>query len=301
MVTFENKDIVEDPLDELDFVKAPNKDREGPLVEVVNGGLNSKIREHEFIKEAAKHDKPGSYHYADTKRGHWSQSSGCSTKGYLNYVFKQDDSLEKPETDEQSKRVFTHGDLIHLWIQGIFLEEIGEEFVTIEEQIDEELQDEYGTAGHVDIVIRNHPNFPDPFVIDIKTKSEFTYYNYGKGGHARNIPSTDNLRQLMGYMHHVGAEYGALLYFSKRNDFTEEYWASFNDEMFEEGKENIINVLEKVNQGEVPQPDAEPYQCNPEYCVYRREGICPGVPESDHYDPEDHELDKYFYDDIEWD
>lgn len=299
MVNF-NKDIVEDPLDELEFVKTPNQEREGPLSEVVSDGLNSKTREHEFVEVASNHDKPGSYHYDDTKRGHWSQSSGCTTRGYLNYVHKQDDELEKPETDESTKRVFTHGDLIHLWIQGIFIEELGEEFVTVEEQIDEQLEGEYGTAGHVDIVIRNHPNFPDPFVVDIKTKSEFTYYNYGEGGHARTIPSEKHLRQIMGYMHHVGAEFGSLLYYSKRNDHVEEYWTSFNDEMFEEGKENIINVLEHVNQGEVPEPDAEPYQCNPEYCVYKREGICSGVPESDHYDPDDDELDEYEYEEPEW-
>jgi hypothetical protein len=219
----------------------------------------------------------------------------------LNYVFKQDEDLEKPDVDENTKRVFTHGDLIHLWIQGIFVEELGEEFVTIEEQIDDELEGEFGTAGHVDIVIRDHPNFPDPFVVDIKTKSEFTYYNYGKSGHVRNIPSENNLRQLMGYMYHVGAEYGALIYYSKRNDFLEEYWTEFDDELFEEGKDNIIEVLEHVNEGIVPEPDAEPYKCNPDYCVYKREGLCPGVKESDHHDPSDDCLDDFEYEEPGWD
>lgn len=295
-----DKDIVEDPLDELDFVKAPNEEREGPLVDVVTEGLNSRTREHEFITEAAKHDKPGSYHYADTRRGHWSASSGCSTRTYLNYVHKQDDELDKPKTDDSSKVTFTHGDLIHLWIQGIFLEQLGEEFVTIEENIDEELEGEYGTAGHVDIVIRNHPNFPDPFVVDIKTKSEFSYYNYGKSGHARTVPSKDNLRQIAGYMHHVGAEFGALLYFSKRNDHIEEYWCSFNNDLFEEGKRNIINILDHVNAGKVPEPDSKPYMCNPEYCVYKREGLCPGVEDSDHHNPEHDRLDEFEYDKPPW-
>jgi len=295
-----DKEIVNDPLDELEWVKTPNSHREGPIAEVVNDGATSKNREHEFVEKAAEYDKPGSYHYTDTKRGHWSQSSGCTTRSYLNYVFKQNSDLDKPESDEKTMRTFTHGDLIHLWIQGIFLEELGEEFVTVEEQIDEELEGDYGTAGHVDIVVRNHPNFPDPFVIDIKTKAEFTYYSYGDGGHVRSIPAEKNLRQLMGYMHHIGAEYGALLYYSKRNDHIEEYWATFNEEEFEEGKSNILNVLEHVNTGEVPERDAESYMCNPEYCVYKREGICPGVPESDHYDPDDNKLDQFEYEDPDW-
>lgn len=299
MVQFD-KDIEKDPLDELDFVKTPNDEREGPIFETVTEGIDSRTREHEFVSMAAEHDKPGSYHYADAKRGHWSQSSGCTTRGYLNYVFKQDDDLDKPEPDQSSKRVFTHGDLIHLWIQGIFLDQLGEEFVTIEEQIDEQLEGEYGTAGHVDIVIRDHPKFPDPFVIDVKTKSEFKYYSYDDGGHVRTVPSDKHLTQLMGYMHHVGADLGALLYYSKRNDHLEEYWCSMDDETFETGKQNIINVLDHVNQGKVPEPDAEPYMCNPEYCVYKREGICPGVAESDHYDPSDDQLDQMGYEDPDW-
>lgn len=296
-----DKEIVEDPIESLDFVKAPPEGREGPISDVVSDGLNSKVREHEFVEKAAEHDKPGSYHYSDTKRGHWSQSSGCTTKSYLDYVFKQDDSLEKPDHDDKTKRVFTHGDLVHLWIQGIFLEELGEEFVTIEEQIDEELQGDYGTSGHVDIVIRNHPNFPDPFVIDIKTKAEFTYYNYSKNGHSRSIPSESNLKQLMGYMHHIGAEVGALLYYSKRNDHIEEYWVKFDEEMFEKGKSQILNVLNHVNTGEVPDKDAEPYMCDPDYCVYRREGICPGVDEADDWEGDGDKLEEFEYENPEWD
>lgn len=300
MAEFEDKDIVQDPVEQIDFVKAPPEGRKGAISEVIVDGVNSKTREHEYVEEAAKHDKPGSYHYADAKRGHWSQSSGCTTRSYLNYVFKQDSDLEKPDHDDETKRVFTHGDLIHLWIQGIFLEELGEEFVTIEEQIDEELEGDYGTAGHVDIVIRNHPNFPDPFVIDIKTKTEFTYYSYSDNGHARSIPKKDNLRQLMGYMYHVGAKHGALLYYSKRNDLLEEYWANFNEEEFEKGKSNIVNVLDHVNSGKVPEPDAEPYMCDPEYCIYKREGICPGVTESDHHDPDDDQLEQFEYEQPDW-
>lgn len=300
MVVFDD-DIVEDNLDNFDFVKAPNEKREGPIIEVINEAMDGYADVDEYVALASEHDKPGSYHYASTKRGHWSQSSGCTTKGYLNYVHKQDNDLDKPQPDMDSKRTFTHGDLVHWWIQGLFLDELGEEFVTVEEEIDDQLEGEYGTAGHVDIVIRNHPNFPDPFVIDIKTKAEFTYYNYGKGGKVRNIPSEKNLRQMMGYMYHVGAEHGALLYYSKRNDHIEEYWANFNEEMFEEGKQNIVDVLDHVNQGIVPKPDAEPYMCNPDYCVYKREGICPGMKESDHYDPDDDKLLEYEYEDPEWD
>lgn len=299
MVVFD-KEIVDDPLDEIDFVKAPNEEREGPLVEVINEAMSEHPNVDEYVALASEHDKPGSYHYADTKRGHWSQSSGCTTQAYLNYVHKQDSSLEKPDTDVDSKMTFTHGDLVHWWLQGLFLDSLGEEFVTIEEQIDEELEGEYGTAGHVDIVIRNHPSFPDPFVIDIKTKSEFTYYNYGKGGKVRTIPSKKNLKQMMGYMHHIGADHGALLYYSKRNDLVEEYWSDFDEQTFEEGKSKILNVLNHVNTGEVPEPDAESYLCNPDYCVYKREGICPGVKESDHHDPSDDRLDEFERENPEW-
>jgi len=300
MTVFDD-DIVKDQLELFDFVKAPNKEREGRLVDVVNNGADSRTREHEFVETAAKHDKPGSYHYADTKRGHWSQASGCSTQSYLNYVHRNKDNLDSPDHDDETKRTFTHGDLIHLWIQGIFFQELGDAHVTIEEQLDGQLDGEYGVAGHVDIVIRDHPDYPNPAVIDIKSTSEFTYYSYAEGGKVRSIPKSGHLMQLMGYMHHIGAEYGALLYYSKRNDHLEEYWVKFNEDLFDEGKKNIINVLEHVNMGIVPELDAEPYLCDPEYCVYKREGLCPGVKESKHFDPDHNRLDKFDIEDPEWD
>jgi hypothetical protein len=41
--------------------------------------------------------------------------------------------------------------------------------------------------------------------------------------------------------------------------------------------------------------------CNPEYCVYKREGICPGVKGSDHHDPADDMLEEFEYEEPEWD
>jgi len=191
MVVFD-KDIVEDPAQDLDGVSIPNAEREGPIVEL----LNAKLME----------DKGGSYHQQDPRAGHWSAANGCKRKSYLNYVHKLDDSLEEIKNDASSYWTFSHGDLIHEFIQDMFVEALGKEHVTVEEWIDAEINDEYKIAGHADLVIRGHEKFPDPFVIDIKTKSEFTYYNYGKGGHVRSTPSEDNLMQLNGYMNHVGAD-----------------------------------------------------------------------------------------------
>lgn len=295
-----DKEIVRDPLEDLQSVAIPNDAREGPIVDLVNKGVENGHRDVELIQAAARHSKRGGYHYADSKRGHWSQSSGCSTRGYLNYVHKLDPDLERLEPTPDSKRTFTHGDLIHAWIQGIFLYELGEEYVTIEEQIDDELEGEYGTAGHADIVIRGHEDFPDPFVIDIKSTTEFTYYSFSDSGHARSVPKESNIRQLMGYMHHIGAKFGAILYYSKRNDHIEEYWTEFDDDIFRVGKRNIINVLDHVNAGEVPEPDADSYMCDPEYCNYRREGICPGVEDAPDFDGEGDRLEEFEYDSPEW-
>lgn len=299
MAEFE-KEIVKDPMDELESVSAPENGREGPIVDIVNKGIENNHSEVELIQEASKHSKQGGYHYRDSKRGHWSQSSGCSTKGYLNYVHRLHPDLEPLKSTTDTKRTFTHGDLIHAWIQGIFLFELGEQYVTIEERIDEQLEGEYGTAGHADIVIRGHDDFPDPFVIDIKSTTEFTYYSFPDNGHARSVPKESNLRQIMGYMYHIGADFGAILYYSKRNDNIEEYWTRFDDGVFKVGKRNIINVLDHVNAGRVPEPDAEPYMCDPKYCSYRREGICPGVKEAEKCENDGDRLEEFNFEDPEW-
>ena len=284
MVVFD-KDIVEDPAQDIDRVSIPNAEREGPIVEL----MNAKLLE----------DKGGSYHQKDPRAGHWSAANGCKRRSYLNYVHKLDDDLEEIKNDASSYWTFTHGDLIHEFIQDMFVEALGEEHVTVEEWIGEDITDEYTIAGHADLVIRGHEKFPDPFVIDIKTKSEFTYYNYGKGGHVRSIPSESNMMQLNGYMHHVGAKFGALLYYSKRNDHIEEYWIEQDDELFEEGIGNIVELLDHVQQGEPAPKDAKEYLCCNDYCKYYRKGMCDGVEGVD--PPENYEEQDFSYEEGRWD
>lgn len=262
MVIFD-KDIVEDPVESLDNVHIPNERREGPIVHSLNDWLLD--------------DKGGSYHQQDPKAGHWSSATGCKRKNYLNYVHKLDEDLDVPPNTPESEWTFTHGDVIHELIQDMFLERLGKEHVTIEEWVNESINEEFEIKGHADIVIRDHEDFPNPFVIDIKTKAEFTYYNYGKGGHVRSTPAEKNIMQLNGYMNHIGARFGALLYYSKRNDHLEEYWIERDEELFDEGISEIVELLEHVQSGEPAPRDANEYLCCNDYCKYYREGLCPGV------------------------
>lgn len=263
MVVFDDKDIVKDPVQDLDGVHTPNKEREGPIVEL----LNAKLME----------DKGGSYHQQDPKAGHWSTATSCKRKTYLNYVHKLDDELDEVMNTASSHWTFSHGDLIHELIQDMFVEALGREHVTVEEYIEQDIGDGFKVKGHADLVIRGHENFPDPFVIDIKTKSEFTYYSYPDNGHARTVPADSNIVQLNGYMNHLGADFGALLYYSKRNDHLEEYWIDADQELFDMGIEEIKTVLRHVASGDPAPKDADDYMCNPEFCKYYREGMCDGV------------------------
>ena len=87
----------------------------------------------------------------------------------------------------------------------MYLDIYGSKKVSIEETIEIDITDEYSIYGHADIVIRGVDAYPDPFCIDIMTKSDFTYYNRGKGGYALTIPSRKNVMQLNGYLNAVGA------------------------------------------------------------------------------------------------
>jgi len=286
MVVFD-KDIVEDPVDSLENVHIPNDAREGPIVKLFN--------------EALLDFKGESYHQKDPRAGHWSSATGCKRRSYLNYVHKLDDDLEPLENGMNSEWTFTHGDLIHEFLQARITDKLGEEHVTIEERIDDPIDDEFKIVGHADIVIRGHPDFPDPFVIDIKTKSEFKYYNYGKGGHVRTTPSEDNIMQLNGYMTHLGADYGALLYYSKRNDHLEEYWVEQDRNLFEEGISEIVELLEHVHEGTPAPRDAKPYLCCDDYCPYFREGLCQGADEADTPDNLKVDDDEFSYEEGQWD
>lgn len=306
MVEFD-KDIVEDPVEDIDGIKAPNESREGPVV----GLLNSLMQK----------QKGGSYHNTDPTRGHLSSSDGCQRRNYLNYVHKLDDDLEVPANDDNTNWTFSHGDAVHELIQDMLVEELGKKHVSIEETISVDLNGEYYIYGHADIVIRGlddshqvndalpdgvdllpdgFKGFPDPFVIDIKTKSEFTYYNYGKSGHARTVPKQNNMMQLNGYMGAIGASFGALLYYSKRNDHIEEYWMDFDSSLFEEAKDNITIVLDAVNTGEpAPRtPDGE-YMCE-KFCKWYKQGKCPGMEGVDPHDNWDGEDDAFVYDHPDW-
>lgn len=307
MVEFTDKDIVEDPLDELDSVHTPNAEREGPLVKMLHSLMQKR--------------SGGSYHNTDPNRGHLSSSDGCKRRSYLNYVHKLDDDLEVPPNDNNSEWTFSHGDAVHELIQDMLLEELGHEHVTNEETVSFDFHDDYYIYGHADVVIRGldspepvtqvlpssanqlpegFSGFPDPFVIDIKTKGEFTYYNRGKGGHARSVPKESNIMQLNGYMGILGAKIGCLLYYSKRNDHLEEYWVEFDPELFEEAQQNIQVVLDAVNTGEPAPRDADgAYMCE-EYCKWYDQGKCPGIDEAEtpeHYDGDDSVI---CYDDPDW-
>jgi len=306
MVVFD-KDIVEDPLDDLELVHAPNEAREGPV--------------HELLRSMMADKQGGSYHNTDPQRGHLSSSDGCSRRSYLNYVHKLDDTLDVPPNDNGTNWTFSHGDAIHELIQDMLTEYIGQEYVTIEETVSYDINDDYYIYGHADVVVRDLENperlaeilpgsvdmnsdkmkgFPSPFVIDIKTKSEFKYYNYGKGGHARTVPKDSNLMQLNGYMGILGAKYGCLLYYSKRNDHIEEYWVEFDQELFDQALENLTGVLEAVNTGTPPErnPDGE-YMCE-KFCKWHDIGACPGMEGVDPSDNWTGDDDAFVYDHPEW-
>lgn len=306
MVKFD-KEIVEDPVEEIDGIKAPNESREGPVV----GLLNSLMQKR----------KGGSYHNTDPTRGHLSSSDSCQRKNYLNYVHKLDESLDVPPNDDNTNWTFSHGDAVHELIQEMLVEELGKKHVSVEETITVDLDGEYYIYGHADLVIRglddpsevnealpdevnllpdDFKGFPDPFVIDIKTKSEFKYYNYGKNGHARTVPKESNMMQLNGYMGALGASFGCLLYYSKRNDHIEEYWMDFNPSLFEEAKDNITVVLDAVNTGEpAPRnPDGE-YMCE-KFCKWYKQGKCPGMEGVDPHENWDGDDDAFVYDHPEW-
>lgn len=307
MTRFDDKEIVKDPLDNLDGVHTPNIEREGPIVKTLH-----------TLRQALS---DSSYHNTDPTRGHLSTSDGCSRRSYLNYIHKLDPDLDVPPNDPSTNWTFTHGDLVHEEIQDMFLQTFGKKHVSVEETVKYVLDDNFDIYGHADIVLRglddpdtvydhlpqgwdlipeSFNGFPDPFVIDIKTTAEFTYYSYPDSGHARSVPKENNLMQLNGYMGILDAQFGALLYYSKRNDHIEEYWIDFNPELFEQAKENIMLVLESVNKGEPAPRDADgAYMCE-KFCKWYKQGLCPGIDEvnaPDNYDPE--KADKS-YEDPEW-
>jgi len=298
-----DKDIVGDPVEELDMVSIPNDEREGPLV----GLLNSLMAQ----------EKGGSYHNQDPERAHPSSAGSCERKTYLKYVHKLDDDLEVPDNDENTNWTFSHGDVIHELIQDLIVKKLGEKHVSVEESVSYDITDEYYVYGHADLVIRgledpselrdvfssdvnlvpeDFKGFPSPFIVDIKTKSEFTYYNRGKGGHVRSIPKEDNLEQLNTYMGIVGADIGCLLYYSKRNDHLEEYWVEFDEEMFQNTIEFHETLLDSVNTGTPPakNPDGS-YMCE-KFCKWYKNGSCPGVDDVEPHEnwdaDNDHEYDE---------
>lgn len=269
--------LVEDPInDKLEFVKAPGDDRKGPIVD----DLNKQIQD----------DDGESYHQQDPSVGHMSASGGCSRKNYLNYIHKLRDGLEPIPEQPETLWVFKHGDLLHEQIQDMFTRKYGTNHVSVEESIEIELTNEYSIYGHADLIIRGLDKYPDPFVIDIKTKKDFTYYNRGKGGHALTVPSRKNVMQLNGYLKASDANHGALLYYSKKEDKMQEYWFSFQQHLWNEARDNILHVLRSVNEGEHPKKDASSYLCCDDYCKYYREGLCAGVECDNSKVSEDEEL-----------
>lgn len=285
MVKFD-KDIIEDPHEDLDNVKVPSATREGPIIDLLNTRLLDQ--------------NDTSYHQTDPKSGHLSSVDGCNRKTYLNYVHKLDDKLQPPKESIGSYWTFLHGDLIHEEIQEMFVECLGPEHVTVEETLRPKISDSYSIWGHADLVIRDLDAFPDPFVIDIKTKSEFKYYNYSKSGHVRSIPQEKHIKQLTGYMHHIGADIGALLYYSKRNDHLEEYWVEYDPELYEEIEDQLIEVLDDVNTGRMSDKTAKSYLCDPDFCKYYREGLCDGVDDASTPDNYDAEKSDFNYEDPQW-
>lgn len=256
--------LVEDPInDKLDFVKTPSKERTGPIID----DLNEKIVS----------SQGSSYHNQDPTVGHMSASGGCSRKNYLNYIHKLRDGLDPIPHDAGTMWTFSHGDLIHEQIQDMYLDMYGSDHVTCEESIEIQITDEYSIYGHADIVIKGVDKYPDPFVVDIKTKSDFTYYNRGKGGHALTVPSEKNVMQLNGYIKAIGGTHAALLYYSKKKDTMQEYWFSYQPDLWETAKERIIHVLDAVNKDTHPEKNADSYLCCDDYCKYYRNGLCSGV------------------------
>ena len=307
MVKFDDKDIVEDPIEDLKSVHTPNEEREGPVVKLLNALMDKR--------------SGGSYHNTDPTRGHLSSSDGCQRRSYLSYVHKLDDDLEVPPNDSNTNWTFSHGDAVHELIQELLIEELGAEHVSIEETVSYDIGDEYYIYGHADIVLRDlddpqvvrdalpgdvqlipddFKGFPDPFVIDIKTKSEFTYYNRRLGGHARSIPKESNLMQLNGYMGILGADLGCLLYYSKRNDHLEEYWTEFDSGLFQEAQKNITQVLDAVDDGDPSErnPDG-PYMCE-KFCKWYDQGKCPGADEAKPNPNWDEDSTDMSYDDPDW-
>jgi len=221
-----------------------------------------------------------------------------------------------------SEWTFKHGDAVHELMQELLVEELGHEHVTIEETVSYDLEGDNFIYGHADIVIRgldspepveealpgdvdllpdDFKGFPDPFVIDIKTKSEFTYYNYGAGGHVRSVPKESNMMQLNGYMGILGASLGCLLYYSKRNDHLEEYWMEFDQELFQEAQDNITEVLDAVAQGNPAPRDASgSYMCE-KFCKWYKQGKCQGVDDAKTPDNWSEENSDFSYDEPEWD
>lgn len=307
MVIFEDKNIVEDPVEDLELVHKPNEAREGPV--------------HSVLTRLMTEESGGSYHNTDPNRGHLSASDGCKRRSYLNYVHKLDEDLDVPPNDNNTNWTFKHGDAVHELIQELLAEKLGHQHVTNEETVSFDLGDEKYIYGHADVVLRGLNSvsqlnealpsgvdfsneeisgFPDPFVIDIKTKSEFTYYNRGKGGHARSVPKESNIMQLNGYMGIIGAQYGCLLYYSKRNDWIEEYWIEFDEELFEEAKRNIEIVLDSVETGTpAPRDPDGAYMCE-RFCKWYKTGKCPGADEAAANPAFEGDDTEFEYEDPEW-
>lgn len=306
MVKFD-KNIVEDPVKDIDGIHAPNESREGPVVGLLNSLMQKK--------------QGGSYHQQDPKTGHLSTSDGCSRRNYLKYIHKLDDDLEVPSNDDNTNWTFSHGDAVHELIQDMLVEELGKKHVSVEESIEVEIGNEYYIYGHADLVIRGledpselndalpdsvnllpdeFKGFPDPFVIDIKTKSEFKYYDYQQNGHARTVPKESNMMQLNGYMGALDAAFGCLLYYSKRNDHIEEYWMDFDPELFEEAKSNIRAVLDAVNTGQpAPRDPDGSYMCE-KFCKWYKQGKCPGMEGVEPHENWDGDEEAFVYDHPEW-
>jgi len=306
MVVFD-KNIVEDPVDDFEHVHKPNEEREGPTV----GLLNS-------LHQASK---GGSYHTQDPKRGHPSGSDGCKRKNYLKYIHKLDDDLEVTPNDPSTNWTFTHGDLIHEFIHDMLIDSLGEEHVENEKTVSYDIDDEFYVYGHADIVLTglddadkvrgllpegfdflpdDFKGFPDPFIIDIKTKSEFKYYDYGAGGHARTTPAAKNIKQLNLYMGIIGAKFGCLMYYSKRNDHLEEYWVEFDQDLFDEAIEDVNTVLTAVNTGQLPERDPDgTYMCE-KFCEYYEQGKCPGADGVEPHENWTEEKSNMVYDNPEW-
>lgn len=307
MVLFD-KYIVEDPVDGMGSVHKPNEEREGPAVGLLNSLHQSK--------------QGSSYHNQDPNRGHPSGSDGCKRKSYLKYIHKLDDDKEVPPNEPNTNWTFTHGDLIHEYIQEMLIESLGQAHVENEKTVTSDINDDYYVYGHADIALtglsdadyvrsllpdgfdflpETFSGFPDPFIIDIKTKSEFTYYDYANSGHARTTPAEKNVKQLNLYMGILGAKYGCLLYYSKRNDHLEEYWVEFSQELFDEAIQDITTVLDAVNTGTPPERDPDgSYMCE-KFCEWYEQGKCPGMDGVEPHENWNGQATEVEYENPEWD